>query len=753
MNLRLGFWLLLSLAPAAMAQDAEVPASLLTNIQQVVTHTNDATSLSSFSARVRGVVTYLSPPTRRLYVQDGEHAVQVNLIAPVTSFRAGQLVEVEGKIGAGLPLPRIYNAAARVIGKAPLPEAKLSSAGQLANGQDPFRLVTFHAFVRDMTLDRGVLTLLLADDWRNFEMAVLDFTAPLPREWIDAQVEVRGIAYPFYNSRNQPTGFRFHAPSPDHVRVTKTGVGKLFDRPTMTIAEASRQPWEWQPRVKIVGTVTAHQPVDTLFVDDGTGAMQVNLMGLLARPEGAQFLEHDAQVWLQPGERVEVIGVRRNWSAVAPTLIQAEFRRAGKAPLVAPLRVSIEDLKAGRFAGRVVSIEARLLDARFWNTGNVRHENLVLQAGDKIFQAAWESETPAEWRVRPGSYVRVTGVNDAMQSNFKEAHLFQILLRSPNDVVAAPAPPFWTRPEFRRVALGAGIVGLIAGAWILLQRHQMRRLELHVAERTSELRGEVAAREEAQENLRVALAAEKELNELKSSFVSMVSHEFRTPLEVILSSSNILDRYLDRLPADKRKAQLRAIRKSVHRMNDLVEDVLMLGKLESGRLTCQPTSLQLEPFCRRLADEIESAAAREGIIRLSADGVDDTANADEGLLYHVLGNLLSNAVKYSPPDQLVDFTIGRRGSEAEFVIRDRGCGIPKADGERLFTPFSRGSNVGHAPGTGLGLAIVKRCLDLHDGTVRCESEEGKGTAFIVTMPLFDGAHQFRRKPQVESISA
>src|SRR6185369_3891114 len=143
-----------------------------------------------------------------------------------------------------------------------------------------------------------------------------------------------------------------------------------------------------------------------------------------------------------------------------------------------------------------------------------------------------------------------------------------------------------------------------------------------------------------EEDLRIALAAEKELNQLKSSFVSMVSHEFRTPLEVILSSSNILDRYLDRLPPDKRHAQLRAIRKSVHRMNDLIEDVLLLGKLESGRLTCQPTPLDLARFCRRTADEIESAAGRPGAIRLGAEGLGDLAGADEGLLYHILANLL-----------------------------------------------------------------------------------------------------------------
>ncbi len=281
-------------------------------------------------------------------------------------------------------------------------------------------------------------------------------------------------------------------------------------------------------------------------------------------------------------------------------------------------------------------------------------------------------------------------------------------------------------------------------------------LERRVATRTAELaetnarlRGEAVARETAEGELRVALAAEKELNQLKSSFVSMVSHEFRTPLEVILSSSNILDRYFERLPIDKRKAQLRAIRKSVHRMNDLVEDVLMLGKFDAGRMMCTPVPLDLNVVCRRIIDEVESAAERADAIRFHSEDINGDASADETLLVHILGNLLGNALKYSRSGSQVDFSIVRRGPDAEFIIHDRGCGIPASDRARLFTAFYRGGNVGQTPGTGLGLAIVKRCVELHHGAIRCESDEGQGTTFTVTLPLFDGTRRFRRKPKNE----
>jgi signal transduction histidine kinase len=230
----------------------------------------------------------------------------------------------------------------------------------------------------------------------------------------------------------------------------------------------------------------------------------------------------------------------------------------------------------------------------------------------------------------------------------------------------------------------------------------------------------------------------------------MVSHEFRTPLGVILSSSNILDRYLDRLPADKRKAQLRAIRKSIHRMNDLIEDVLLLGKLDAGNLACHPTSLDIAAMCRRVTAEIESASTRENAIRLVMDETKGEATGDESLLHHILINLLGNALKYSPPDSQVDFEVHRRGINAEFIVRDYGCGIPVTDQPRLFTAFYRGGNVGQTQGSGLGLVIVKRCVDLHGGTIRCESEEGRGTTFTVILPLFDGTRMFRRRNGVET---
>src|SRR5262245_47890251 len=251
---------------------------------------------------------------------------------------------------------------------------------------------------------------------------------------------------------------------------------------------------------------------------------------------------------------------------------------------------------------------------------------------------------------------------------------------------------------------------------------------------------------QAEEELQKALAREPELSQLKSDFVSLVSHEFRTPLEIIMSSADNLDRYHHRLPADKREHLLRTINKSVRRMSTMMEEVLVLGRLETDRMTFRSAAFDLRAFCQRVCDEIESATANRCPIHLHLNGVPDQAFGDEAVLRHIFTNLLSNAVKYSTPGQTVELFLERKADEGICRIVDRGCGIPESDQKRLFQAFHRGSNVRQIPGTGLGLLIVQRCVDLHGGEIQFESAEGRGTTFVVRLPLFAQPSQNRASP-------
>ena len=161
-------------------------------------------------------------------------------------------------------------------------------------------------------------------------------------------------------------------------------------------------------------------------------------------------------------------------------------------------------------------------------------------------------------------------------------------------------------------------------------------------------------------------------------------------------------------------------------MAGMMEEVLVLSRLDAGKLDFQPAALDLNLFCRRVVDEVLSATNRRCLIELSLNSVPPEAEADEQLLGHIFTNLLSNAVKYSEPGATVRFTVEREGPEAVCAIRDQGIGISKDDQQQLFKAFHRGGNVGSRPGTGLGLLLVKRCTELHGGTVQLNSKIGEG---------------------------
>jgi signal transduction histidine kinase len=247
---------------------------------------------------------------------------------------------------------------------------------------------------------------------------------------------------------------------------------------------------------------------------------------------------------------------------------------------------------------------------------------------------------------------------------------------------------------------------------------------------------DITQRKRAEEELLKTLEREKELSQLKSNFVSMVSHEFRTPLAIIQSSAELLREFFKKMDPAERDEQLASITGNTRRMARMMEEILVLSRLDAGKLDFRPAVLDLAGFCRRVVDEVLSATNHRCPIELSLAPALTSARADERLLEHILTNLLSNAVKYSPLGACVRFAVERDGAEALCVIRDEGIGISPEDQQMLFTAFHRGANVGTRTGTGLGLLLVRRCVELHHGNVRIESEVGKGTTATVRLPIF-----------------
>lgn len=253
----------------------------------------------------------------------------------------------------------------------------------------------------------------------------------------------------------------------------------------------------------------------------------------------------------------------------------------------------------------------------------------------------------------------------------------------------------------------------------VLQRAN-EELDQKVRERTAELR-------EANEQL-------KELSEIRSRVVSMVCHEFRNPLNNILLSVSSLERYDAHLPIEQKTAYLEGIKANVERMTQMIDDVLVIGKLEAKCLSIRPVFLDLIEFCHQLIQEIQLNTGSDRIVFKSRNK-SLWVEADEKLLRSILSNILLNALRYSPEQSRVQFKVSRQQKYIVFQVKDQGIGIPPEDQPYLFEPFHRGKNVSNVPGTGLGLSIVKRFVDLQQGQIKIDSSLGNGTIFTVMLPL------------------
>ncbi len=243
-------------------------------------------------------------------------------------------------------------------------------------------------------------------------------------------------------------------------------------------------------------------------------------------------------------------------------------------------------------------------------------------------------------------------------------------------------------------------------------------LETRVEERTAEL------------------VKAKELNQFKSEFVSMLSHDIRNPLNTILLAAGLLQNNDDKLPREKKLNHYQLIRSAIKNMSQLLDEVSFLGKADSGKLECELTVVDLPAFCRELVQEAELITAEKKLtLEFTVANQLGEVLCDEILLRHILANLLGNAIKYSHIGSKVYFELISQEKTVIFRIRDEGIGIPKEDQLRLFQPFQRANNVGSIPGTGLGLAIVKKCVEAHGGEIAVSSEVGVGTTFTVTLPL------------------
>jgi PAS domain S-box-containing protein len=246
---------------------------------------------------------------------------------------------------------------------------------------------------------------------------------------------------------------------------------------------------------------------------------------------------------------------------------------------------------------------------------------------------------------------------------------------------------------------------------------------------------DISDRKRAEAEILKNLAKERELNQLKSNFISMVSHEFRNPMSVISGLVGLIQHYNHTLSEEKRSKYFERIIGAIKNMVQLLDEVLLLSKNESGKLQYKPAPIDLKNFCQNLTDNLQFGLKDQHQITFSCQGECSQVEMDAFLLEHMFTNLISNAIKYSPESGAVWFDLSCEKETATFRVIDKGMGIPLSDQQHLFETFRRGSNVDQIQGTGLGLSIVKNCVDLHQGKIKIESEVGVGTIVTVKLPL------------------
>jgi len=261
-------------------------------------------------------------------------------------------------------------------------------------------------------------------------------------------------------------------------------------------------------------------------------------------------------------------------------------------------------------------------------------------------------------------------------------------------------------------------------------------LENKVEERTMILKEALEQLEQSREELNEALYKEKELNEIKSRFVSMASHEFRTPLSTVLSSAALIGKYIKAEEQENRDKHVKRIKESVKHLNDLLEDFLSLGKLEEGKVKTQAGGFIIMPFLEDVTEEMKPALKTGQTISLNIQGV-SPFSTDKRLLKNILLNLLGNAIKFSPEDGNITLTSLNSGTTLTVSVTDNGIGVSEEDQQHLFTSFFRAKNAVNIQGTGLGLHIVNRYVELLKGTIKLTSKLNAGTTVTLTLPLLD----------------
>jgi signal transduction histidine kinase/ActR/RegA family two-component response regulator len=662
--------------------------------------------------RVRGVITLANPDHYWLFLQDSTGAIYCTTPDEGLPLQSGDQVEVTGTRAPGGFAPIIEGVKAEVLGHGALPVAERLPPEETISGRFDSHWVEIEGDVHAMAPEYGIARITVQSSRDSVPVIIPPPVAGrMPADLVGARVRVQGVYGAVFNDQRQLAGFRLLTPSWNELTVLK-GPAEIVDTARIeTLMQFSDLQLGAQ-RVRIQGIVVAAEP-GSAYVQDGTAVAVVGYGGPLKLHAGARI------------SATGFVGAQNSLPRVADA--QVEVIGSGE---IRPLEVAADELESGKFPGRLVRMQAYMVDS-----GPRSSNSLLLKAGSETFRARFPDAGEGNGPHQPGGgdLLEITGVciNQLRMSRGQGRGIvrragFDLLLRGPQDIKVVQKASWWTAGHTLEVLFAVTLSALGALAWIALLRRR-------VSQQTATIRAQL----DREATLKAAAQA---ASVAKSQFLANMSHEIRTPLHGLIGMTDLA---IETPSGPDQHQYLELVKQCGTSLLSVINDILDISKIEAGRLQLDPVPFSLRQFLRAATPVLTVSARQKGLqLEVTVDpDVPDALVADSSRLHQILLNLAGNAIKFTERGgvfiSVACAELRPSSAVLRFAIKDTGIGIEPEKVETIFEAFSQADSsiTRRFGGTGLGLAISSNLVTMMGGRLWVESTPQAGSTFFFTAEM------------------